>query len=150
MLPASTRSVDALYGGDDWRRIQEARDSAAITAEDYRDEMVNLLRWRLERVLRYKLTARIPMRMPSGMPIYDMVFATDHPVGDKIMTDLYRRAAEREPRMRQEAKARARKERDKESGQSALFDLDPAVIRIDHLTWEPSTSWDPSTRPWWR
>ena len=50
--------------------------------------MVNLQRWRFERDLGYAMTARIPMRMPSGLPIYDMVFATDHPVGNKIMTDL--------------------------------------------------------------
>lgn len=52
------------------------------------------------------MTPRIPMRMPSGLPIYDMVFATDHPVGNKIMTDLYRKTAEREPLMRREAKAK--------------------------------------------
>ena len=76
--------VDALYGAPDWRRIQLARDRGAISAEDYRDEMVNLQRWRLEQDLGHAMTARIPMRMPSGLPIYDMVFATDHEVGNKI------------------------------------------------------------------
>jgi three-Cys-motif partner protein len=141
--------VDALYGSTDWRRIRSARDTGSITAEEYRAEMVNLLRWRLEHGLGYGLTARIPMRMPGGLPIYDMVFATDHPVGNKIMTDLYRRAAGREPRMRQEAKAHQRRQRDEKTGQSALFDLDPTDIPIENLAWEPSPSWDPSTRPWW-
>lgn len=36
--------VDALYGTRDWRRIQQARDRDTISAEDYRDEMVNLQR----------------------------------------------------------------------------------------------------------
>jgi hypothetical protein len=147
--PAFAERVDALYGNSGWRRIQAARNNRSITAEDYRDEMVNLLRWRLEHVLAYKMTARIPMRMPSGMPIYDMVFATDHPVGNKIMTDLYRRAAEREPQMRQEAKANSRRQRDEKVGQSALFDLDPASIPIESLAWEPTSSWDPSALPWW-
>ena len=31
--------VDALYGNDDWRRIQGARDADQISAADYRDEM---------------------------------------------------------------------------------------------------------------
>ena len=88
--------------------------------------MVNLQRWRFERDLGYAMTARIPMRMPSGLPIYDMVFATDHPVGNKIMTDLYKKAAEREPLMRQEAKAKAKDKRSRDAGLDTLFDL-PAL-----------------------
>lgn len=141
--------VDALYGSTDWRRIQAARDGDTITADDYRDEMVNLLRWRLEQVLGYGMTARVPMRMLSGMPIYDMVFATDEPVGEKIMTHLYRRAAEREPGMRREAMARAMRRRDEESQQTTMFDVDPADISLSNYTWEPSPSWNPEDRPWW-
>jgi three-Cys-motif partner protein len=141
--------VDALLGSPNWRRIQSARRTDLISAEDYRDEMVNLLRWQLEHTLGYGMTARIPMRLPSGMPLYDMVFATDHPVGNKIMTDLYHRAAEREPRMIQEAKARGMQERDKRTGLSALFEVEPSSLRIENLPWEPSTAWDPASRDWW-
>jgi three-Cys-motif partner protein len=141
--------VDALYGNDNWRRIQLARKVGTISAAGYRDEMVNLLRWQLERELGYQMTARIPMLMPSGMPIYDMVFATDHPVGDRIMTHLYRKAAERSDGMRQEAKARSKEKRDEKAGQSALLDLDPSFILIEALTWEPTDSWDPASRAWW-
>jgi three-Cys-motif partner protein len=141
--------VDVLYGCDEWRRIQSARERQLISAEDYRDEMVNLLRWRLQATLGYKLTARIPMRMPNGLPIYDMVFATDHPVGDKIMTALYRGAAEREPQMRQEAKARDKRKRDEQSRQGSLFELEPSMIPVADLAWEPSFPWDPVTRAWW-
>jgi three-Cys-motif partner protein len=109
--------VDALFGNDDWRRIQAARDADQISAADCRDEMVNLLRWQLETELGYAMTARIPMNMPNNMPIYDMVFATDHPVGDKIMTDLYRRAAKRESRMIQDA--RPRQEQTRQRGRHA-------------------------------
>jgi three-Cys-motif partner protein len=141
--------VDALYGNTDWRRIQSARGRRVIAPEDYRDEMVNLLRWQLERMLSYSMTARVPMRMPSGMPIYDMVFATDNTVGNKIMTYLYRRAAEREPAMIREARARAIRQRDEKAGRQALFELDPSSIPIESLAWEPSPPWDPSSRPWW-
>jgi three-Cys-motif partner protein len=147
--PAFASRVDALYGTNDWRRIQSARSRGIISAEEYRDEMVNLLRWRLERELGYQLTARIPMRMPSGVPIYDMLFATDHPVGDKIMTDLYRSAAKREPRMRQEAKAQSRRQQDEKFGRMALFEPDPSTIPVDSLAWERTSSWDPASRPWW-
>lgn len=138
-----------LAQAENWRRIQLARDLDIISAEDYRDEMVNLQRWRLEQDLGYAMTARIPMRMPSGMPIYDMVFATDHPVGNKIMTDLYRKAAEREPLMRQEAKAKAKDKRSRNAGRDTLFDLPASSIPVDTLSWEPTDSWDPATRPWW-
>jgi three-Cys-motif partner protein len=141
--------VDALYGSSDWRRIQFARERGLISPDDYRDEMVNLLRWRLERVLGYRLTARIPMHMPSGVPIYDMVFATDTDVGDKIMTHLYQRAAGREPQMQQEVKARVARERDEKAGRMTLFGLDPASISVKNLSWERMPSWDPASRPWW-
>ena len=146
---AFARRVDALYGTSDWRRIQSAREKAQVTAEQYRDEMVNLLRWRLERELGYQLTARIPMRMPSGVPIYDMLFATDHPLGDKIMTHLYQKAAEREPRMRQDAKAFSRNKKDEKFGRAALFELEPGTISVESLSWERTTAWNPADRSWW-
>jgi three-Cys-motif partner protein len=146
---AFANRVDALYGTSDWRRIQFARDQDLISPEDYREEMVNLLRWRLEHELGYQLTARIPMRMPSGVPIYDMLFATDHPLGNKIMTHLYRRAAEREPRMRQDAKVHSWRQRDEKTGKMGLFEIDPSTIPIESLAWERTSSWDPAGRPWW-
>jgi three-Cys-motif partner protein len=145
--------VDALFGGRWWRRIQAARDRQIISAEDYRDEMVNLLRIRLERKLGYNTTVRIPMRMTNGLPLYDMVFATDHPVGDKIMTSLFRKAAEREPGMRQEARARASQRRDQKraeaTGHTPLFEVEASFIPVAGMKWEPSGTWDPTARPWW-
>lgn len=141
--------VNALYGNGNWQRIQAARRSGVITAADYRDQMVNLLRWHLEQELGYEMTARIPMRMPSQMPLYDMVFATDHWVGNKIMSHLYRAAAEREPGMIREAKARAKRLREEKSGMVPMFDIEPATPVLDTIAWEPSPPWDPSQEPWW-
>ena len=143
------KRVDALYGTTEWRRIQAARRNDLISPEGYRDEMINLLRWRLERVLGYQLTARIPMRMPNGMPIYDMLFATDHPLGNTIMTHLYRRAAEREPQMRQDAKAHTKRQKEELAGVQALFEMAPVAISVDSLSWEPKPSWDSASRAWW-
>lgn len=142
--------VDLLYGNSNWRRIQHARERGDISADEYRDEMVNLLRWQLEQTLGYTTTARIPMHMPTGVPIYDMVFATDHYVGEKIMSHLYRKAAEREPQMVAEAKALAAKRREEKSGRLSLFDIDgPVAVKVDQLKWEPAVSWDPTSRSWW-
>ncbi len=147
--PVFAGRVDALYGTNGWRRIQSARGHNLISPEEYRDEMVNLLRWQLEHELCYRLTARVPMRMPSGMTIYDMLFATDHPVGERIMTDLYQSAAKREPRMRQEAKVQSWRQRDDKVGRMALFEPDPSMIPVESLAWERTSSWDPASRPWW-
>jgi three-Cys-motif partner protein len=141
--------VDALYGNNTWRRIQAARGREVIPPEEYRDQMVNLLRWQLEQDLGYSMTARIPMKMPNNMPLYDMVFATDHPVGNKIMTHLYQNAAKREPGMIQEAKARAKRQREDRAGMVPLFDMEPADVTVDSIAWELSPSWDPSAAPWW-
>ena len=153
--------VDLSYGTTDWRRVQHARKASAISAEQYRDEMVNLLRWRLEHVLGYRVTARIPMRMTNGVAIYDMVFATDHWVGNKIMTSLYRKAAQREPRMIAEARTREfrrrAREREARTGQFDLFgDVEDlslvSAVRPEEVatySWDPTACWDPASRAWW-
>lgn len=130
--------VDRLYGWRKWRQILTARDDGAITAKEFRAEMVNLLRWQFETDLGYQHTIRIPMTMKNGTDLYDMVFATDHPAGLKIMSHLYRRAAEREPRMKQEAI-------DAQTGQEALF----ADYTGPVPEWKSEPCWDPSERPWW-
>jgi three-Cys-motif partner protein len=137
--------VDRFYGTPDWRLIHEARKVNLITPEGFRREMVNLLRWRLETVLGYAHTARIPMRMLNGVEIYDMVFATDHSVGLKIMSSLYQRAAEREPRMQEEARE-AMRPPDKYSS-DALFELEPAPKALPG--WKSTPTWNPATNVWW-
>lgn len=131
--------VDRLYGSDGWRQILAARSNELITPPQFRAEMVNLLRWQFERDLGYRYTIRIPMTMKNGTEIYDMVFATDHPAGLKIMSHLYRKAAEREPKMRQEAM-------DAASGQGALFSAYTGQIP----EWTSEPCWDPAERAWWR
>lgn len=137
--------VDRFYGTTDWRLIHAARKAERISPEEFRREMVNLLRWRLEIVLGYAHTARIPMRMLNGVEIYDMVFATDHAVGLKIMSSLYQRAAEREPRMQQEARE-AMRPADRYSSE-ALFELEPEPPPLP--TWKSTPTWNPADNDWW-
>lgn len=131
--------VDRMYGSDRWRKIMGARQAGSITASDFRAEMVNLLRWQFETALGYRHTIRIPMTMKSGTALYDMVFATDHEAGLRIMSHLYKKAAEREPRMKQEAL-------DAQSGQEALFGDYAGPLP----EWKSEPCWDPSERSWWR
>lgn len=140
--------VTRLYGTDDWLRIQRARWASHITAPQFRAEMVNLMRFRLENVLNYKFTHRIPMKMQNKTEIYDMVFASDHDVGDKVMRHLYNQAAIREPEMMREAKWA----KEKSQGQYSLFEdvgwtqSDP---RAGEVLWQPESVWDPAERAWW-
>jgi three-Cys-motif partner protein len=138
---AFAERVDRLYGSGTWRKILAARDTESITAPEFRAEMVNLLRWQLETELNYKHTVRIPMRMKNKTDLYDMVFATDHEAGLKIMSHLYKKAAEREPMMRDEAIAAA-----SGSFQESLFGGDDfrSVPK-----WESEPCWDPSDGSWW-
>lgn len=93
----------------------------ALDAERKRDELTNLMRWRLETSLGYRFTHTLRLTNVNGVPLYDMIFATDHKVGDKIMRSVYRKAADRFPNMRSEARARRRDRREREAGSTALF-----------------------------
>ena len=52
--------VDRLYGGVEWRQIQRAFDQRKIVAREYRQQMVNLMRWKFEHDLGYSITHHIP------------------------------------------------------------------------------------------
>lgn len=136
--------VDALFGNTDWRNLDFLRERDSLTPEEYRDEMVNLFCWQMQESLGYRHTVRIPMRMTQNRAIYDMVFATDHDAGLNIMTDVYKTAAEREPRMMEEAKA------SKINQIPGLFAVSGSdLARIDQPKWEHKKPWNPRTRDWW-
>lgn len=144
--------VDQLYGNTDWRRIQRAFDRHVIVAREYRQQMVNLMRFQLENDLGYAYSHRIPMQMHNKLEIYDMVFATDHDVGDRVMQHLYNKAAQREPEMLRQAKlAKAEKEIEL-SGQPAMFDASEFVVNdanAGQVLWSPTPCWNPAEEHWW-
>lgn len=151
---AFKQHVSHLYGGDDWLRIMQALRSRRITAEQYRQEMVNLMRFQLETTLGYRFTHRIPMTMSTNkMTIFDMVFATDHEAGDRIMRHLYNLAAQREPEMMRQAQI-AKSEKDaEEAGLIGLFEVGDLEVKpsdsLGEALWQPESTWDPATRDWW-
>lgn len=122
-----TARVDALFGTTDWRPIYEARLDETLTADQMRDELVNLMRWRLERVLGYRRTHAFTMFNVAGVPLYTMIFATSNPTGDKIMADIYGKAARLRPQMQAEAAVKQRQAREQKAGVLELFDDDLVV-----------------------
>ncbi|MEU0506748.1 three-Cys-motif partner protein TcmP [Nocardia sp. NPDC005998] len=147
---AFRKKVTRFYGTRNWLNIQEAREARSITGRQYRDEMVNLIRFRLAEGLGYKFTQRIPMLMTNKSSIYDMVFAGDHDVGDKIMRHLYNKAAEREPEMIAEARRLTAMQREERSGMYSLFELPSAEPDVKgEVLWQSAPYWQPASREWW-
>lgn len=123
------RRVTAMFGTDIWRDAYSARLQGALTGAQLRDELLNLMRWRLETVLGYKATHSFTMKNTRGTDIYDMIFATDHDAGERIMSHIYRTAAEVQPRMRAEALAKLEAEKEDKAGITSLFPPVAKVIR---------------------
>ncbi|OWY59050.1 hypothetical protein B7486_76660 [cyanobacterium TDX16] len=86
---SGTDQPDALYGCADWRSIVQRRRRGQLTPEGARTEFVNLYRWRLETTLEYKTTHALELTDTRGVPVYTMVFATDHDAGNAIMSHVY-------------------------------------------------------------
>lgn len=120
--PAKLTGVDIdratrLFGTDGWLSIYDARRGRRISASRARAEYMNLMRWQLQEVLGYRHTHGIALHNERGTPMYDMVFATDHDAGNRIMASLYRDAYRQYPQMRQKV---AEERRDR-APQQSLF-----------------------------
>lgn len=127
LVHAQTQVTD-LFGSDEWKPILSARHAGELSAARTRDELTNLMRWRIEKALGYKFTHTLRRTNVGGTPLYDMIFATDHPVGHKIMSSVYNTAARRFPQMREEARARRRDRREAESGGAGLFTYEQVAL----------------------
>lgn len=125
--------VTAMYGTDCWRLAYEDRRRDVLTAAELRAELLNLMRWRLEKVLGYNVTHSFEMKNTKGVPLYNMVFATDNSTGEKIMKHVYGKAAEKRPLMQAEAAARVQEEKEQEIGAPGLFPPMPRAIKPDQL-----------------
>lgn len=137
--------VDLMYGTADWRVILRGRHAGVLTAPQARSELLNLMRWRLERTLGYKATLPLTVTNGNGTPIYTMVHATDHQAGISIMTSVLRAAGERLEHMRAEAKIQRRAEREEERGVLALFPEDAAAL-VDRS--KLNETFEPPRPPW--
>lgn len=115
------RRVTAMFGTDMWREAYIARQEDKLTGAELRDELLNLMRWRLEKVLGYKATHSFRMRNTRGVDLYDMIFATDHDAGKRIMRHIYSKAVEAQPRMRAEVVAKLEAEKKEKLGIVPLF-----------------------------
>lgn len=85
--------MDRFFGSDpDWHTLHRGWQSGALPKGAFSKELVNLMRWKLERDLGYATTIPLKMVRPSGHSLYHMIFATDHDVGGRIMQHVLRGA----------------------------------------------------------
>jgi three-Cys-motif partner protein len=116
--------VTGMFGTDIWTEALAATRDGRLTGAQFRAELTNLMRWRLEQDLGYKTTLALKVTNTSGTGIFDMIFATDHPAGAKIMNHLYTTAVRRQPVLRRKAQLQRRQDREEKEGVHGMFDLD--------------------------
>lgn len=133
---ADIARANRLFGTEDWRPIYDLRLAGTITPAEAREEYVNLMRWRLERVLGYRFAHPFELKNTKGNTLYHMIFATDSDAGTRIMGAIYANAASRLPAMLHEA-------RDRASGQQAL-DLGIESLAAD-VGYQYEPPWEPRT-----
>ncbi|MFG1850812.1 three-Cys-motif partner protein TcmP [Actinomadura geliboluensis] len=116
--------MNAMFDTNIWTDALEAKRDGLLTSQEFEAELTNLMRWRLENVLGYKKTRVFKVINTSGREIFDMIFATDHDVGDRIMDWVYKKAQRRQPHLRQQAKLSRRQTREEEDdGILGLFEV---------------------------
>jgi three-Cys-motif partner protein len=124
---AAALKVDAMYGTAEWRYLLQARRDKLLSGKGFKDELVNLMRWRLENDLGYETTIPLEFYNEHGGGLYTVIFATDHPVGAKIISHIFKSSKGALERMVRLRKARDVLEREAAAsaqlGQDSLFDL---------------------------
>lgn len=143
--------MDEMFGTRYWRVIRRGRVDGLLAPADFRAELVNLMRWRLEKDLHYRTTLPLSFVNERGTPLYTMIFATDHDVGSRIMKSVFAGAERALEDMQSQARIRRKREREEERGVYALFD-DPGsqtaasvspTFQAPRLPWEhPSAGED--------
>ncbi len=126
--------MTGMFGTDIWLEALQATRNNILTGGQFCAELTNLMRWRLENELGYQTTLDFQVTNTSGTGIFDMIFATDHWAGEKIMTDLYSAAMRRQPALRHKAQLQRRQEREETGGIRGLFDLDELATPAPETT----------------
>lgn len=103
--PEYAARVDAMFGTDQWRELWNARHDNVIDGAQFRAELVNLMRWRLQHELGYATTIPLEFTNTTNHPIYTVIFATSNDTGHKIMTDVFAKHGVALERMRKLAQA---------------------------------------------
>ncbi|MCF6391031.1 three-Cys-motif partner protein TcmP [Mycobacterium sp. MBM] len=122
--------VDRMFGTTQWRELWQARRDGMLKPEQFRNELVNLMRWRLEKVLGYATTIPLEFTNTNGHPIYEVIFATSNATGDKIMGSVFAKHGVALEKMRTTRKVERRLAKDRDEG---LFGTEEIVELITKM-----------------
>jgi three-Cys-motif partner protein len=88
LTPDYPDKVTRIFGHEDWLPIYERRQANKITADQARTEYVALYGEGL-RKLGYRTVLDRQILKSNGQPMYFLIFASDHPAGEKIMDHCF-------------------------------------------------------------
>lgn len=125
--------MNQMLGTTEWHGSLRAWMSGDLTGRQFRDELLNWMRWRLETELGYQWTHWFELRNTNNQPIYAMIFATDNAAGNSIMSDLYGVAAREYPLMLKEARQLRARAKGGEQRELALNLTDGLVLPAEEL-----------------
>ncbi|QXJ22530.1 three-Cys-motif partner protein TcmP [Actinomadura graeca] len=120
--PGVVSRTNEMFGTDEWFDALEATQNGILSGPQFEHELTNLMRWRMERVLGYRKTRAFRVMNTNGRDIFEMIFATDHDAGDKIMKWSYEKAQRQQPALRLRAKLSRLQAKEEERGEVGLFD----------------------------
>nr|WP_230987539.1 three-Cys-motif partner protein TcmP [Mycolicibacter heraklionensis] len=127
--PEYAQRVDRMFGTTQWRELWYARRDGVLNAEQFRDELVNLMRWRLEKELGYATTIPLEFTNTNGQPIYTVIFATSNATGNKIMESVFAKHGVALEKMRATRKVERRLAKDSDEGLFGTDELVDLVIK---------------------
>lgn len=143
--------VDELFGTEIWREIREGRRRKLLSADEARKEMVNLMRYRLENHLGYTITRPLRLRSDRGSELYTMIYASNHDVGGKIMSHLYKGSEQAQANYRHKATMKRKLDRVREqeatTGAEGMFPIEQEWV-AKPPTAGPLDPMGPPVLPW--
>lgn len=89
-----SESVTDMYGSGAWRAIADRRRDDLIEPVEARLLYVELYRHKIQHVLGYGKTYSLAVGDEEGKPLYHMIYATDHIVGETAMKHVYEQAVD--------------------------------------------------------
>lgn len=127
--PKYAQRVDRMFGTQQWRELWHARRDGVLNAEQFRHELVNLMRWRLENDLGYTTTIPLEFTNTNGVPIYTVIFASANATGNKIMESVFAKHGVALEKMRTTTKIERRVAKDRDEGLFGAEELVEMVTR---------------------
>lgn len=89
--PADVERMNSYWGDDSWKQSAYSKDMFGFDVKTNNEVMAESFRKRLKEKAGFAYVPRpLPMRNSKGAVIYYLFFASPHPVGGKIVNNIFR------------------------------------------------------------